>query len=299
MQFVWLCSIVKLLILQYAITAGMKLYYLFISLCLALGSCKLTGTKRASNEVLTGHWLILYPKDQLENDAQEKLFAQVQDSIMRPMGLAMIDFTKDNTFYFTDSLFGKKGKWRLTGNTLVIEKAGAGFNYFNGEIVKIENGIMQVVQHLRLGNENIQLTWHLKKINETSAYFKLFDSSNNWWRHPPAAPENIKGLQKRTAAMCAYYADYFAMIEGAVDYFAPRRILMPLNFYQHAIGVKRYDSAHAFTRFYYNSSNAQQANSLLEDGIRGLGPVERGENYVVEYAGILRQLSANIAPGKE
>ncbi|TAH05736.1 MAG: hypothetical protein EAZ16_01515 [Sphingobacteriales bacterium] len=277
----------------------MKLYYLFIIFCLALGSCKLTGTKRASNQVLTGHWLILYPKNQLENEAQEKLFAQLQDSIMRPMGLAMINFTKDNTFYFSDSLFGKKGKWGLTGNTLVIEKAGAGFNYFNGEIVKIEKGIMQVVQQLRLGNENIQLTWHIKKINETSAYFKLFDSSTNWWRHAPAAPENLKDLQKRTSAMCAYYADYFAMIEGAADYFAPRRILMPLNFYQHAIGVKRYDSAHAFTRFYYNSSNAQQANNLLEDGIRGLGPVERGENYVVEYAGILRQLSANIAPGKE
>ncbi len=277
----------------------MKLYYLSIILCLALGSCKLTGTKRASNQVLTGHWLILYPKNQLENEAQEKLFAQLQDSIMRPMGLAMINFTKDNTFYFSDSLFGKKGKWGLTGNTLVIEKAGAGFNYFNGEIVKIEKGIMQVVQQLRLGNENIQLTWHIKKINETSAYFKLFDSSTNWWRHAPAAPENLKDLQKRTSAMCAYYADYFAMIEGAADYFAPRRILMPLNFYQHAIGVKRYDSAHAFTRFYYNSSNAQQANNLLEDGIRGLWPVERGENYVVEYAGILRQLSANIAPGKE
>jgi hypothetical protein len=55
----------------------------------------------------------------------------------------------------------------------------------------------------------------------------------------------------------------------------------------------------AFTRFYYNSSNAKQANNLLEDGLRGLGSVERGENYVVEYAGILRQLSANIAPGKE
>lgn len=277
----------------------MKQYFLVACLSLILAGCTLTGSKKANTQLLTGHWLILFPKHHLANDEQEKIYAAIQDSIMRPMGLALINFTDDHSFYYTDSLYGNKGKWALTGNTLLIEKAGGGFNYFNGEIGKIEKGIMQVEQQFRIGTETIRLTWHLKKIKESSPHYRLFDSSVNWWRQPPTASENLKSLQKRTTAMAAYYADYFAMIEGEANYFAPRRILMPLNFYQHAIGVKRYDSTHAFTRFYFNSNDARQANALLEDGMRGLGPVERGENYVVEYASILKQLAANIAPSKE
>jgi len=97
------------------------------------------------------------------------------------------------------------------------------------------------------------------------------------------------------AMMLNYYADYDELVGKEVSYFIPGRVILPLKFYQHAMGVLPYDSTNDFTQLFYNAEQAQQAYGYLKKKVYELGNrFPDGEDYMDEYIRFMRLVAKEI-----
>jgi hypothetical protein len=183
---------------------------------------------------------------------------------------------------------------------VVISGAGTGFENFKGEFTSLEDDKLKLTEYLNVEGERIKIIWHLRKISKGTAA-DLFDPKKNQWRNKPGKPESEPEMKQRLSEMLSYYSIYFKLISEQSSYFMPVRIMLPLKFYQHAIGMKEFDEEHRFTSLFYSPAQAREAFNLLKETVNSSDynfPEFQKESYSLEYSMMLEKLAADIVKGE-
>jgi hypothetical protein len=247
---------------------------------------------------VSGQWIIIYPKEILVSDDQKVVYAQAQDSIVNLYGLKLVSFRDDGSFIQADSSLAKPGTWLQKENgEILINKGGLGFDDFHGELVGADIKTMKISQDLQIEDQTIPVEWQLKRLNVDQARI-LLGEKENWWRKKPVASEADSILKTRLKSMLEYYSAYFTLVSEESSYFSMERVMLPFNYYQHAIGLKSFKkTSPAFLNVFYDEADAQRAYKILESGMikrAKLKDYPSGKDYVIEYAVYMERLAGVI-----
>ena len=215
----------------------------------------------------------------------------MQDSIIKLMGLKTISLAENGAFQQTDSFFSNPGKWVETDGWLRISNGGAGFKDFRGKVILLNDTAMQVREEVSKATDNIPLVWNLRRVDDKNESL-LFGNEANWWRKKPVAPESDSVIRTRVVAALKYYAAYFKVVSDKANYFAPRRVCLPLRYYQHGVGMIPLEANEGFTNLFYNLEQANRAYDMISAGIDDYkDKFPSGDNYVIEYSMFFKQLA--------
>lgn len=270
-----------------------KMKYLFITL-LAITACK-QKTKTAANalqEKVKGNWFVLYPDDGLLTKEQEKIYAAIQDSLVDIKCQKLISLTADGNFVQLDTM-DAQGSWATKGNEwLYINNGGEGFMDFKTTFAGMEGDRLTLMETVKVQDQSLKLIWHLLKLDTGNAA-QLFLPTENKWRKKTNSSESEVQLKERLVTMLRYYAIYFNLISDKASYFIPKRIILPVKLYQHAIGLKNWEEATNFQRLFYNEAAAKQAYAILEKGIADadFGDIPDLKSYTKEYAAMFKKVA--------
>lgn len=258
-------------------------------------ACKQADEYTDVQKALTGNWFVLYPEDVLVTNEQEKVYAAIQDSLTGLKCLKLVSFSPNGEFRQLDSI-DIKGRWGTKENeNVLVYDGGRGFDNFKSAFAGLKDDVLQLTEIVNSGGEKIKLIWHLKKIEDGYAA-QLFTPVMNEWRRRPIKPESDDELKKRLVQVLEYYSIYFQLIADESSYFIPGRVILPVNFYQHGIGLKKFDTESKFTSLFYSPEQAEMAYYFLKgayncakfDTPKGL------KSYSAEYALMLKELAGKI-----
>lgn len=265
--------------------------HLFIFLLISLVACKTSSEHEKLQRSLAGNWLVLWGEHKLKNEDQRELYGRVQDSVIEAKGLKLLTFYEDGSFVQADYP-GQTGKWALSPDRqLYMANGGRGFENFRADFVEFEKKVLQVKEDLSIGEESITLIWHLKKIEEPL----LFDKEKNTWRTPAARPESKEEIKQRLSAMFVYYSDYFKLVAKEASYFIGKRVMLPLKFYQHAMGTLPLEPGSDFAKLFFNREQSELAYDYVKRIVYRLGnQYPNKDNFVEEYAAFMKLVAAEI-----
>jgi hypothetical protein len=270
-----------------------KMRYLLI-LLLVVAGCK-SQTKNAANqlkETVKGNWFVLYPDDGLLTKEQEKIYAAIQDSLVDIKCQKLISLRADGNFVQLDTM-DAKGSWATKGNEWVyINNGGEGFMDFKTTFVGVEEDRLTLMETIKVQDQSLKFIWHLLKLDTGNAA-QLFLPTENKWRKKATSSENEIQLKERLMEMLRYYTIYFNLISDKASYFIPKRIILPVKLYQHAIGLKNWEEATNFQRLFYNEAEAKQAYAILEKGIADadFDDIADLKSYTKEYAAMFQKVA--------
>jgi hypothetical protein len=245
-------------------------------------------------QTVSGNWFILYPKDELTNSKQEKIYAAIQDSLTALKCLKLISFSEQGIFNQLDSI-KIKGKWGTKDEMYVrVTDGGRGFDDFRTTFDGFDDGILKLTEIVNSGGEKLKFVWHLMKIDKGDPN-KLFDPEFNKWRTKPARPESDEELKKRLVQMLDFYSIYFKLIADNSSYFIPGRIILPFKFYQHGIGMKFFDEQSAFASLFYSKEQAKKAHLFLDLTIGNVKfDTQNLKSYTEEYSLMLKKIAREV-----
>lgn len=270
-------------------------YVILFFLTLAI-ACNQADEHTDVQKALTGNWFVLYPEDVLVTDEQEKVYAAIQDSLTGLKCLKLVSFSPNGEFSQLDSI-DIKGRWGTKENeNVLVYDGGRGFDNFKSTFTGLKDDILQLTEIVNSGGEKIKLIWHLKKIEDGYAT-QLFTPAMNEWRRKPLKPESDDELKKRLVQVLEYYSIYFQLIADESSYFIPGRVILPVNFYQHGIGLKKFDMESKFTSLFYSSEQAEMAYYILKGAFNRakFDTPKELKSYSAEYALMLKELARKIA----
>lgn len=273
--------------------------YLIILVLLLFISCVVKKDKVIvmPQEFIRGDWLILYPQHKLNNEVQRKIYGKVQDSIVDLMGLKLISFKSNGEFLQMDSLFGKHGNWVIADSgRLNLRSAGKGFEDFNGVFAGVQNDTMLISEYVLVKNERIKLVWHLKKIFPRDEAAALFKQENNLWRQKPVKKEPEEAIRNKIISMLKYYALYYKLVSNESIYFLSGRVALPFTYYQHAVGLKKFNDDDEFCQYFFDTNDAIKGYRIIKGSFEKIKSKDfpSGENFVIEYSRFFEMLARNI-----
>jgi hypothetical protein len=272
---------------------------LAIAALLILTSCHSLTEKERMVKDLTGHWLILYPREGMTGSAAHWLYEEIEDSIGGLTGLKLVSFTKDGVFRQQDSI-QHEGKWVLSdAGELFISEGGKGFDHFRCVFHGYDKGVLQLKEKISVKGETVTVIWHLKKISKKDEAFSLFEETENKWRVPSQEIESDSEIKSRVVAMLRYYADYYMLVQAHTNYFIPQRVMLPFKFYQRGMGLPKFDTANVFTGFFYSVRQAKLAHRWMDQSMSSLrNSYPSANNYVEGYSKFMTMMADEIK-GKE
>jgi hypothetical protein len=254
-------------------------------------SCNSPSEKDKIHNDITGNWFVLSEDHDLEDGNQTRIFGAIQDSLIAGKCLKLVVFAEDGSFQQLDAP-DAKGRWAVSpAQELYVAQGGKGFETYKTKIISYHDKILDLSEIIHVEGETIKLTWSLKKMNSNS----LFTDKRNTWRKRSTHPETGAELKQKLAMMLNYYSDYYELVNKEVSYFIPSRIMMPLKFYQHAMGVVPLDPESDFAKFFYNKEQSEEAYGYLKKTVYKLGNLfpEEGD-YVDEYAAYMKIVAKEL-----
>jgi hypothetical protein len=262
-----------------------------VLLILFFVACQTPSEQEKLHKTLTGEWIVLLADHQLKNEDQRQIYGRMQDSVIGDKALKLVTFFDNGGFQQIDSP-EQKGKWAVSpALRLFIAKGGRGFDDFKVEFSEYKKKVLHVVEYLQAGKESIKLIWYLKKINKPA----LFSGENNSWRKKASKPESETEIKQRLSAMLAFYSDYFDLVAEESSFFISSRVVLPLKFYQHAMGTLPFDEKSDFAKLFYNIEQSKQAHTYLKKKVYDLGDRYPGKkNFVAEYASFMGIVAKEI-----
>lgn len=268
---------------------------LIVVICsLLLISCK-PGSGGSLQKKVTGNWFIVYPEEETSTEAERRLYARIQDSLLEGKALKPVSFLENGTFIQWDSL-SHAGSWGITEEKqVVVGNGGKGFKNFRAEFMR-EGDEAILREKVETSDGILYIKWHLSRLNG-GASAELTNPEKNAWRKRPAGPETEAAMRKRMAAALHYYSVYFALVGDAANFFLPYRVMLPFRFYQHAIGMRDQDPKHRFYSLFYSEEDAAKGYAMLKTLINDSDlnyPDVESDSYSKEYAMMLEELSKEL-----
>ena len=251
-------------------------------------------------EKMQGNWIVLYPREAVKTRKQEEIYTATQDSFTGIRCLKLLHFDKSGTFRQLDSIH-IKGQWTLKEDArLQVINGGRGFEPFYAQFDGYdEDGNLKLAELAEAKGEKIPLVWYLKKIEGGEA-LSLFDGDKNKWRYKATGEESETAIRDRLVQMLRYYAVYFRYLSKESSYFIPGRIILPLNFYRHGIGLKTFNPESLFNGLFFSEQQAEIAHYMLKGAINlaDFRLNEKGNSFTAEYAEMLDELALRLESKK-
>jgi hypothetical protein len=244
---------------------------------------------------LAGNWLITEAEPQYKDDYEKQFYVMARDSIRALKGLKLVSIKKNAIFQQADSINAFPGSWLFNSKTqrIFINNGGIGFtNYVGG--IKIDGNTLLVNEKLDLGPVSVGVVWHLKKVPADSPAAYLFIPENNAWRVKPNHREEDETMKKRLSSMFHYYSIYFTLVSMEADYFSPKRVMLPIRYYQHGVGMRDLDMADNFKALFFNEADFKKAYAMVEQAIKSEQLYPSGKDFTEEYATYFRQLERAV-----
>lgn len=251
-------------------------------------------SKKNLQQTITGDWIVLYPDEDLRNQKERKKYAAIQDSLTGLKCLKLIRFSEQGTFNQLDSI-DIQGSWSTKDEEYVLVKGGGrGFDNFRTTFASYEKGVAKLIEVVNTEKEKIKIIWHLLKIEKGDAT-KLFLPEQNSWRKKAVKVETDEQLKSRLIQMLEFYSIYFKLLSEKSSYFIPGRVILPVKFYQHGIGMKFFDPESKFASLFYSKEQAKIAHIYLDVS---LGKVKfnppQNNSYTEEYSYMLQKLADEL-----
>lgn len=241
-------------------------------------------------EILPGNWFLLYPDDDLKTREQEAVYAATQDSLTDPKCLKLLRFSEKGSFNQQDSI-GITGTWKVKeGEVVQVFGGGNGFERFQTTFAGYEKDILKLTEMAEVRGQKLKLVWHLLRIDKGKET-ALFDEAKNKWRIRAVKEETEDEIRERVKQMLSYYSVYFDLIADRSTYFMPSRVILPIKFYQHGIGLKTFDPESKFANLFYNTEQAKFANYVLEGAMdKAKFDFKDNSSFSREYARMLEEM---------
>lgn len=256
-------------------------------------SCSSDSTK-SPDLILPGNWIVLYPKDELQTRKQEEVYAKVQDSLTALKCLKLLRFSEKGAFNQQDSI-NITGNWGMKEEGVIqVFDGGRGFDRFHSRFSGFDGRVLKLTEMVETQGVKLKLIWHLLRIDKGYAT-GLFDTDKNKWRVKPAKEETDKEVRERLIQMLEYYALYFRLIAEESSYFIPGRVILPVKFYQHGIGLKPFDEESKFANLFYSVEQAKFASYTLGGAIgRAEFNFKDNSSFTKEYVQMLEELAKEV-----
>ncbi len=269
-------------------------YFLFFLLLTQLSCGTSAPAEKDLRKTIIGNWFVLYPHDELKNEKQEKIYAEIQDSLTALKCLKLISFSEEGVFNQIDSI-NIKGRWGTKDDEYVrVTGGGRGFDDFRITYEGFEGRVLKLTEIVSSGGEKLKFVWHLLKIDNGDAA-KLFEPADNKWRIKAARSETDAELKSRLSQMLNYYSIYFKLISEESSYFIPGRVVLPLKFYQHGIGMKFFDDKSVFASLFFSKEQAKLAHIYLDAALRNSKfDGEELKSYTSEYSQMLKKVDEQL-----
>ncbi len=269
----------------------------YLSVCLIIPlvffSCN-SADKNNPEAILPGNWFVLYPEEELQTRKQEEVYAATQDSLTNLKCLKLLRFSDKGAFNQLDSI-SITGTWNMKEAGVVqVAGGGQGFDRFQTRFTSYDKGVLKLTELADARGEKLKLVWHLLRIEKGGAT-ALFDEAKNKWRYKAVKQESENEIRERLIQMLEYYAAYFQLIADESSFFMPSRVILPLKFYQHGIGLKTFDPESKFAQLFYSTEQAKFASYVLEGAIdRAKFDFKDNSSYSKEYVKMLEELAREV-----
>ncbi|MBE2230793.1 MAG: hypothetical protein IAE96_09125 [Chitinophagaceae bacterium] len=273
--------------------------YLILILLILITACN-QPEEKSLVEQIRGNWIVLYPREAVKTRKQEEIYTATQDSFTGIRCLKLLKFDENGGFRQLDSVL-IKGQWSLKENDrLQVTNGGRGFEPFKARFDGYdEDGNLKLAEQAEVRGEKIPLIWYLKKIEGGEA-LSLFEREHNKWRYKAEKEETESAIRDRLVQMLRYYAVYFRYLSKESSYFIPGRIILPLNFYRHGIGLKNFNPESLFNALFFNEQQAEIAHYMLKGAISmaKFRLDTKGDSFTAEYAEMLDELALRLETKK-
>lgn len=256
--------------------------------CLAIAllmSCTGNEEKTVTEKDLVGNWLITDADPQYKTSEERQYYLMAKDSIRALKGLKLVSIKNNAVFQQADSINAFPGSWLLNikQQQVFINNGGTGFSNFTG-LIRIDKDSLLLNEKMDLGPVSIGVLWHFIKIPADSPANYLFVPANNIWRSKPSHTEDDDSMRRRLSLMFHYYAVYFTLVSREADYFSPRRVLLPIRYYQHGVGMRDMDATDNFKALFFDEADFKKAYDMVSNAIKSEQHYPRGKDFTEEYA---------------
>lgn len=175
-----------------------------------------------------------------------------------------------------------------------IQEGGEGFENFRINFMSYQDDMLQLSETIPYANDDIRLLSHIRKVDKKTTN-KLFAPERNEWRKKPAKVESNSEIKQRLTTILLYYVDYYNWVAEAFSFFIGKRIILPFEFYQHAIGTKDFNPDSDFAKLFFDQQQAEKAYEYLQDVVTVLrNDFDKKSNYVKGYATHMGSMARKI-----
>ena len=280
----------------------MRPVFFLLFIIISFTACQSPNAKEGlpfTKDSLMGNWMLIRVTNsaKVESGNREAL-TNYRDSVMKPLNnleLTAFSFQPKGIVTIDDGKIEEStGQWYINDNKQILlqykylveqDKSLFTIKHYWNDSLRLENPIGR-------NNDTLYVNYILQKLRTNDSVPNLFDPALNKWRTKPAQPENDAAIKARLKQVIDYYSGYFANISGnRIPYFNIEKLLCPIKFYSGGIGMKKFKADDAWTKVYYDSTDAHKAHGMLDQAFDKLkGYPDRGGNFAQEYAAALKLL---------
>jgi len=281
----------------------MRPVYYLLFVIISFTACQSPNAKDGlpfTKDSLMGNWMLIRVTNsaKIESGNRDALY-EYRDSVMAPLNksleLTAFNFQAKGIVTVDDGKIEEStGQWFINDNKQILLQ----YKY----LVEQDKSLFTIKHYwhdsLRLQNpigkskDTLFVNYILQKLRTNDSVPDLFDPALNKWRTKPTQPESDEAIRARLKQVTDYYAGYFANISGnRIPYFNIEKLLCPIKFYSGGIGMKKFKAEDAWTKVYYDSTDAHKAHAMLDEAFDRLRTYpDRGGNFAAEYAAALKML---------
>jgi hypothetical protein len=248
-----------------------------------------------------GNWMLIRVTNSVKvvSGNSDALY-NYRDSVMEPLynNLEMTAFSFQPKGIVTvddGKIEESTGQWFINDNKQLLlqykylveeDKSLFTIKHYWHDSLRLENPIGRNM-------DTLYVNYILQKLRTNDSVPNLFDPALNKWRTKSVQPESDEAIKVRLKRVLDYYSGYFANISGNnIPRFNIEKLLCPIKFYSGGIGMKKFKAEDAWTKVYYDSTDAHKAHGMLDQAFDKLKNYpDRGHNYAQEYAAALKMLA--------
>jgi hypothetical protein len=261
-------------------------FMLVLILCISCGS---NNKIKLSNKLLSGNWIVINAEEADETGANS-------GSVSREIFNAKNDILYIYKFNDSGKVFLDTGSATIIPGTYKIEDTILILN-FASQLPKKIFKITELQDSSFYGitaypaKENIDLYYEFKKAVEPPSA----SITNVMWKKPLPINATDNEINERMKTMMLYYGYYFSILNASgANIFNETKVCLPIKLYSGGLGMKEIAEVPEFEKILGSKANAIKGAKIMSETFNNDFAYPKRDNYMLEYAEILKTLSSNI-----
>ncbi len=260
-------------------------YTLFVFLFLSCSNSKI----KLTNKLLNGNWIVINLEEADETgansgSAKKEIFYSKNDI------LYVYNFNEaGKVFLDTGSASTINGTYKIEDTILILNfESQIPKKIF--KITELDDSSFYAITPYP-AKENIDLFYKFKKAVEPPSA----NITNVLWKKPlPINATDIE-IKERIKIILNYYGYYFSTLNASgANIFNESKICLPIKLYSGGLGMKEVDEVPEFIKILGSKANAIKGAKVMSETFETDFAYPKRDNYMLEYAEILKTLSSNV-----